>query len=517
MIQTDAFTPFFGVVEDIDDPMKLGRVRVRLHGYHSPNKAEIPTEYLQWFSCVVNNSSTVLGRGHSPTGYEVGSTVFGYMTDPMLQTGIVIGALAGRSSGINDVSALAREDETHQLEDIMNANRITGIRGPLRKGEWSEPQYADKAIYPNNKTFETRSGHIFEVDDTPDNEHFLDYHRTGTYDRVDAEGNRTVKVVGDGYEIVAGGKNVTIFGDVNLTIAGNLNQYVRGDWNIQVDGNKNELIRRNENKKVELDAKEDVGSRSTLSKGEVTIDGSNFYWNSGKSGSVSAQPTMPPEYDLTFAIPAIKAAGRYLAFDEPSTSGQVPDNYPADTTPIEATGRVEESDQKEATNKDTPQKMGDCSSLKVNPIEYNQPLSPHFTISDLSTGALFPHSIQPQVGLTVDEILCNMQAVANVILEPIYEEFGNFKITSGFRVGSGSSRHNRGMAVDIQEPSWSIKKHFEVAKWVAANIPVDTLIYEHGNRVWLHIDFDRNKSVQDGELLTMLNGNYEVGLKNYYA
>jgi hypothetical protein len=515
MIQTDEFTPFFGVVEDINDPQKLGRVRVRLHGYHSPNEAEIPTNLLQWFSCIVNNSSTILGRGHSPTGYEVGSTVFGYALDPMMQTGIVVGALAGRSDGINDVSALAREDETHQLEDIMNANRITGIRGPLRQGEWDEPQYTDSAIYPNNKTFETRSGHIFEVDDTPDNEHLLDYHRTGTYERVDCDGNKTVKVVGDKYEIVAGNDNVTIFGDVNLTIAGNLNQYVQGDWNIQVDGNKTEVIRQNKKEKVEADVSEHYGSHSTKSDGSIAYDGATIDLNSGKASSVSAKVTVPPEYDLKFVLPTIKESGRYLAFDEPETIDQTPDDYPDDTPPIEATGKVEESD-KQDQEQATPE-TGDCSGLKTDPINYGQSLSRHFTIEDLSTGAHYPHRIQEQVGLSVDEILCNLKAVAQTILEPIYEEWGEFRITSGFRVGSGTSRHNRGMAVDIQEPSWSIDKHFELAEWIADNLPQDTIIFEHGNRVWLHIDFDRNKSVQRGRLLTMYQGNYEQGLKNYYA
>ena len=38
---------------------------------------------------------------------------------------------------------------------------------------------------------------------------------------VDAGGNRVVKVVGDGYEIIAGSKNCYIHGDVNLTIGSN--------------------------------------------------------------------------------------------------------------------------------------------------------------------------------------------------------------------------------------------------------------------------------------------------------
>ena len=44
----DGFVWFTGVVEDRDDPSKLGRVRVRCVGYHTDNKTKIPTEDLPW-------------------------------------------------------------------------------------------------------------------------------------------------------------------------------------------------------------------------------------------------------------------------------------------------------------------------------------------------------------------------------------------------------------------------------------------------------------------------------------
>ena len=40
----DGFVWFTGVVEDRNDPSKLGRVRVRCLGLHTENKVDIPTE-----------------------------------------------------------------------------------------------------------------------------------------------------------------------------------------------------------------------------------------------------------------------------------------------------------------------------------------------------------------------------------------------------------------------------------------------------------------------------------------
>jgi len=45
------FSWFTGVIEDINDPMEMGRYRVRCFGYHNDDKSKdkgIPTEDLPW-------------------------------------------------------------------------------------------------------------------------------------------------------------------------------------------------------------------------------------------------------------------------------------------------------------------------------------------------------------------------------------------------------------------------------------------------------------------------------------
>ena len=44
----DGFVWWTGVVEDRNDPAKLGRVRVRCLGFHTEDKVDIPTEALPW-------------------------------------------------------------------------------------------------------------------------------------------------------------------------------------------------------------------------------------------------------------------------------------------------------------------------------------------------------------------------------------------------------------------------------------------------------------------------------------
>ena len=262
MIVQDGFYPFFGVVESISDPEEAGRVQVRCYGYHSENKAFIPTEYLQWFSCVVSNSAGVSGIGESPTQYVNGSTVFGYFLSSDLQDGIVIGSITGKPThnaftnlGFNDpdgvypiytnesdVNRLARGDNRHWLFNIRAGARVRSVQLPLAGGTWDEPAYKNAAEYPYNSVRETTSGHIKEYDDTPGNERIHEYHRSGTYYEIDSDGNKIVKIVGDGYEIIAGNKFANVRGTVNLTIEGDVNEYVKGNYNRQIDGDMTDVV-----------------------------------------------------------------------------------------------------------------------------------------------------------------------------------------------------------------------------------------------------------------------------------
>lgn len=251
--------------------------------------------------------------------------------------------------------------------------------------------------------------------------------------------------------------------------------------------------------------------------GYTNIQGSGTV-NAGDAPSFSSvSVTSPEEYNVDFAEPIINEAGREAPFDDPSSIDMVPSEYPPNTPPESDNGEPkEEVDPEEVEDEEKEsQQLDDCRNLEL-PLDYSMQLSQNYKLSDLSSGALFPHRIQRQVQLSEQEIVCNLEAIAKVILEPIRANFGPFRINSGFRRGSGRSQHNRGMAVDIQEPSWSPKKHFEVIEWAMKNLPVDQGILEHGNSVWLHISYDRNKGSQRGERLTMYRSKFTPGFKLYY-
>jgi hypothetical protein len=222
------FTFFFGVVEDIDDPLKIGRVRVRCHSWHTANKALMPTSSLPWAQVLTPATNAAYGNiGETPVGMIVGTTVFGFFADSRIgQMPIIIGTVPGISPTVGepDMNRLARNDGEYPPELIEKKNQSVTEGVPIaRGGSWSEPKTTYAAKYPHNHVEQSRSGHVKEIDDTPGKERIHEYHKSGTFYEIDASGNKVTRIVGDNYEIVAGSDYVNIKGNANITVGGTLN------------------------------------------------------------------------------------------------------------------------------------------------------------------------------------------------------------------------------------------------------------------------------------------------------
>lgn len=73
---------FWARVEDIDDPLKQGRVRIRCFGIHEDNPAKLPTNVLPWATVLQPTTSAgIHGIGVSGNGLLVGSIVYGQFLD----------------------------------------------------------------------------------------------------------------------------------------------------------------------------------------------------------------------------------------------------------------------------------------------------------------------------------------------------------------------------------------------------------------------------------------------------
>ena len=116
---------------------------------------------------------------------------------------------------------------------------------PHPKGLSSTAKPYKSSQYPYNHVFESESGHIKEVDDSPGAERLFTQHKSGTFEEIHPDGTKVVKIIGDNYKIVAGSSNVYISGNVNITTEGTVREYIKGDYHLEVEGNYTQKIHKN--------------------------------------------------------------------------------------------------------------------------------------------------------------------------------------------------------------------------------------------------------------------------------
>ncbi len=84
----DSFVPFIGQVEDVNDPKRSNRVRVRCMGWHPASKTAdgeeedaLKTEDLPWAKVGMPTTMSMQGRTGGKHGLRPGSWVFGFFAD----------------------------------------------------------------------------------------------------------------------------------------------------------------------------------------------------------------------------------------------------------------------------------------------------------------------------------------------------------------------------------------------------------------------------------------------------
>ena len=178
---------FIGIVVNVkDDPLKLGRAKVRAFGVYD----NIEDKDLPWAQVVVPITQGIHeGKGQN-LGLLVGTQVFGIFLDGQnSQLPMIIGSVP-------------KEEDTNEKA---------------------------KANYPLNKVYETETGHYKEWDDTEKNARIKEQHKSGTHYEIFEEGDRTTLVVRDErlvvsrdkYTVVVGNDEVSVTGNVKINVTGN--------------------------------------------------------------------------------------------------------------------------------------------------------------------------------------------------------------------------------------------------------------------------------------------------------
>ena len=238
-----SFIWFIGVVEDRNDPMQMGRVRVRCYGWHTEKKDQIPTNELPW-AVVINptTSSSVSGVGSSPSEIMNGSWVMGFFLDgEIAQEPAVLGTISGFPTETPN-SKIGFSDPEGNFPRYINAPDVNKLARGINQISYtvdssiSEPASKYAAVYPFNHVRETESGHIKEYDDTPGAERIRERHRSGTLYEIHPSGDKVVRVVGKNYEIIASDHSVRIGGNAKIIVDGNVDMKVGGSFKVASGG-----------------------------------------------------------------------------------------------------------------------------------------------------------------------------------------------------------------------------------------------------------------------------------------
>jgi hypothetical protein len=184
---------FIGVVEDRNDPNKMGRIRVRAYGIHPDNKEDVSTEQLPWAIPIMPyTSASTSGVGLSPTGPVEGTWVFGFFVDGKeFGQPMILGTLPGAPTdpskpdfgfndpngiypiidtpGESDVNALARGEDivekkldinTRSGEDTLDAKIIyrqldvaKAVPPRMKSTKDGAPVGKDPSTYWNRETW----------------------------------------------------------------------------------------------------------------------------------------------------------------------------------------------------------------------------------------------------------------------------------------------------------------------------------------------------------------------------
>ena len=262
----------FGIVENVNDPLKLGRVRVRVYGSHDNRQGDeynIKEEDLAWSEVMMpGNTPAKSGVGHS-VNLLVGTLVCGMFKDPANQEFMVMGTVPTKTDGTEDNNVRVRAEANPHADEP--------------KGDY-QPASTYAPEYPYNNVFETESGHVKEYDDTKGHERITERHMSGTQYEICADGTKNETIVRDNYRLVVGHDTLEVFGNVRIIVSGQADIAVANDVNLAVGGNVLAEVQKNADiiieegnlttvvEKGDCELKVEEGNMNTFVKGTYTCE-----------------------------------------------------------------------------------------------------------------------------------------------------------------------------------------------------------------------------------------------------
>lgn len=142
---------FIGIVEQIDgDPLKLGRIKVRIYGVHSPDTSQVDIVDLPWANVIIPVTQGGVGGSTNPTGIQRGARVFGFFADgAQSQIPMILGSIPHnysydvKSAAVSDpfINAVSSGRSYYRVGDPITDEQVNELvaagvdRGFFKKGQ----------------------------------------------------------------------------------------------------------------------------------------------------------------------------------------------------------------------------------------------------------------------------------------------------------------------------------------------------------------------------------------------
>jgi hypothetical protein len=176
--------------------------------------------------------------------------------------------------------------------DLQRANttakQIDGDDGT----EFSEPETPYDATYPYNHVYESESGHLREIDDTPGKERIHERHVSGSGYEIHPDGTKVVRTKLDNYDLTYGQHYTHIRGNQSTTVNGGVRVFVNASggggrdastqyhYTIEVGNNANVNIQVN---KGNVNVVSSDGNINLKSSKDINIEADNAIRIQGRS------------------------------------------------------------------------------------------------------------------------------------------------------------------------------------------------------------------------------------------
>ena len=164
------FNWFLGIVEDVNDPLRLGRVRVRVLGHYTDNLVEMPTNTLPWSHCLMpTTSASQTQTGQNPR-LVPGSQVMGFFLDgEHMQNPVVMGSFHGIPESIGNISNGFTDPRTPaELANTPYTPANTVVSGESPKMQINEVSATDRSRFPRADFFNTSTTNILATNPPAD-------------------------------------------------------------------------------------------------------------------------------------------------------------------------------------------------------------------------------------------------------------------------------------------------------------------------------------------------------------